>query len=129
MKLTRTTDFAIRVLTHLAREDNGATIPILAEKLGVPYNNLTKLVLVLSKGGLISTKKGKFGGVQLLRTADEISLKDVVELIDGPTMLSECLNGRTGCSFDSTCKIKDALSSLQFQINGLMAKVTIAQLV
>jgi len=128
MKLTRTTDFAIRVLTHLAREEDGSTMPVLSETLAVPYNNLTKMVQVLSKAGLISTKKGKFGGVQLLREAEQISLKDVVELIDGPTMLSECLNGKTGCSFDHDCKIKQALSHLQTQINGLMDNVTIAQL-
>lgn len=129
MRLTRTTDFAIRVLAHLAREKNGSTMPILSERLGIPYNNLTKLVLVLSKAGLISTRKGKFGGVQLLRAAESITLKDVVDLIDGPTRLSECLDGQMSCGFHAQCKIKSALSSIQMRINTLMDDVTIEQLI
>lgn len=128
MKLTRTTDFAIRVLTYLAREKNGSTMPVLSERLGIPYNNLTKIVLVLSKAGLISTKKGKFGGIQLLKAADNITLKEVVDLIDGPTVLSECLNGKAGCGLDSSCKIKSAFSRIQSRINDLMSDVTIQQL-
>lgn len=129
MKLTKSTDFALRILIYLAKQKNFSTMPVISKKLDIPYNHLTKLVQNLSKSSLIHTKKGKTGGVQLLMPAKEISLKKVIDLIDGPTILSDCQKTPELCTLSKDCKLKTVFHHLQTKINTLMDDVKIAELV
>jgi Rrf2 family transcriptional regulator, nitric oxide-sensitive transcriptional repressor len=128
MKLTKTTDFGMRILIYLAKQNELATMPVISETLSIPYNNLTKLTQNLAKAGIIHTKKGKSGGIKLLMKPEDITLKIVVDLIDGPTTLSDCQKSDTLCTLSCDCKLKDALSSLQKNINNLMTDITVKQL-
>ncbi len=129
MKLTRTTDFGMRILIYLAQQNELSTMPVISEALNIPYNNLTKLIQNLAKAEIIHTKKGKYGGVALLMKPEDITLKIVVDLIDGPTTLSDCQKSDTLCTLSCECKLKGALSTLQAKINTLMTEITVYQLI
>jgi len=129
MKLTKSTDFAVRIVIYLAKSGESITMPVLSDRLMIPYHNLTKLVQALSRSGIILTKKGKNGGLQLARAADDISIKDIVEIIEGPTMLSECLKHEDLCRLSGICKLKDTFYELQNKIDNLMHDVKIKQLI
>ena len=129
MKLTTSTDFAMRILIYLAQQDKLLTMPVLAEKLSIPYNNLTKLIQHMAKANIIHTKKGKNGGIRLLKDAKEVTLRNIVDLIDGPTTLSECQKTEALCALSSNCKLKSVFQDLQNNINALMDDITIAQLI
>jgi len=129
MKLTKSTDFAMRILIYLAKQEGLSTMPVIAKKLNIPYNNLTKLIQAMAKSQLILTKKGKSGGIRLLMSAEDISLKKVVDLIDGPTVLSDCQKMPELCALSNDCKLKTVFHNLQTKINTLMDDVKIAALV
>lgn len=129
MKLTRSADFALRIVIHLAGEES-STMPELSRNLQVPYNNLSKIVQTLAKGGILETRQGKHGGVRLNADAGSISLKNIIDLIDGPTKLSGCLvNDHDNCVLLHGCKLKSVFSKLQSDINTLFENVKIAELV
>lgn len=131
MKLTKSVDFALRVLTALARKNGPMTMPDLAEKLDISYNHLSKIIQKMRRSNLIKTQQGKFGGVSLNVSISDISLKQVIDLLDGPTTLASCLDVADGkaCGLDSDCRIKHMLFSVQSNINKELEAVSLAQLV
>ncbi len=128
MRLSKSADFALRIVVELAHRPEPQTMPVLSEKLKVPYHNLSKLIQIMSKAGIIQTRQGKNGGVQLLKNAAEISLKTVIDSIDGPTRLSDCSSGTQACSFTPTCKLKEQFYQIQKQIDTLFDEVKIASM-
>jgi Rrf2 family nitric oxide-sensitive transcriptional repressor len=104
-------------------------MPELSSLLGISYNHLSKLIQRLRKEGMIRTIQGKMGGVILLRKPSDIDLKMVVDLMDGPTVLSQCLGDGSVCKLESGCKLKSALSRMQIKINDEMKNITLAELV
>src|SRR5512139_427392 len=100
MQITRQADYAVRAVLYLAQlgaEQRAATSQI-AQEQSIPPSFLAKIVSQLSVAGLLQTSRGARGGVSLARSPEQISLLEVVEAIDGPILLNECVaNG--ACSF------------------------------
>ena len=129
MKLTKSTDFALRTLIYLADCNGLTTLSTLSSRLDVPYNNLTKIVQKLAKCQIVQTEKGKYGGIKLLKSAEDITLREIIELIDGPTLLSECQIDPTNCGLSCQCKLKGVFGDLQAQINQLFESVKLKDVV
>ena len=86
MKLSVKVDYACRVLAQLARQHGGeglAHIEQLAKIEAVPANYLVQILSELRNGGLIVSRRGKQGGYALARSPEEITLLDIVRVIDG----------------------------------------------
>ncbi len=127
MKLTKSMDYATRVLIVLGR-GNTAKMPDLAEKLGIPYNHLVKIVQNLNRAGFLQTQTGRNGGIRLAKSPADISLKDILWATEGPVLLSECLSGgRDTCILNGHCKLKETFNALQGQIDRLFDEVKLAQ--
>ena len=125
MKLTRTADFALKVLVYLSGEKELITMPVLSQKLAIPYNNLSKLVQTLAKAQIVQTKQGKNGGLKLLKKAENISVKMIVDLIDGPTNLADCIGNSEFCKSNKTCRLKGKLKYIQNKIDEVLEEVKI----
>ena len=89
MRITRATDYAVRVMMRLAvNPDSGRMTQIeLAEQAGVPAQFLGKVLQSLVKAGLAHSHRGVLGGFELARPSAEINLLQIVEAIDGPIQL------------------------------------------
>lgn len=142
MQITRQADYAVRAVRYLA--DQGAiqhtatreevkekhiATSIVAVEMKIPPSFLAKIVSQLSIAGLLRTSRGAHGGILLARDPKEISLLDVVEAIDGPILLNECVGDPAGCTFNGECPIhpiwvdvqKDLVDRLRrTTFNGLM---------
>jgi Rrf2 family protein len=107
MQITRQADYAVRAVLYLARlgpEQRAATSQI-AQEQQIPPSFLAKIVSQLSVAGLLQTSRGARGGVSLARSPEQISLLEVVEAIDGPILLNECVSENGACSFGDDCPI------------------------
>ena len=100
MKLSVKVDYACRVLAQLARRHGGeelAHIEELAKAESVPANYLVQILSELRNGGLITSRRGKQGGYALARPPAEISLFDIVTLIEGHVLeLGVAVEGASG---------------------------------
>jgi Rrf2 family protein len=115
MQITRQADYAVRAvlfLTNLDENERVATSTI-AEKQHIPPSFLAKIISQLSIAGLLHTSRGARGGVTLAREARDISLLDVVEAIDGPIQLNECVGDSGICSFEEGCPMKSVWCDAQ----------------
>jgi Rrf2 family nitric oxide-sensitive transcriptional repressor len=110
MKLTRYSDYALRVLTYLASHDDRlASIREIAERYRISENHLMKVVHDLGRAGFILTSRGRGGGLRLARPANEIMLGEVVrhtedgfDLVDCGSCLIAPACGATGVLKEAT---------------------------
>lgn len=124
MQITRQADYAVRAVLHLARMGNSerAATSTVAKEQNIPPSFLAKIISQLSIAGLLHTSRGARGGVTLARDPKDITLLEVVEAIDGPIQLNECVGSDGGCNFDENCPIKpvwcDAQEELVNRLKG-----------
>lgn len=108
MQITRQADYALRAVMYLAQMNSHqrAATSQIAEEQHIPPSFLAKIISQLSIAGLINTSRGARGGVTLARSADEISVLEVIEAIDGPIALNECTHSPDSCPFGENCPMK-----------------------
>src|SRR5215213_1210327 len=118
MQITRQADYAVRAVLHLARMGNterSATSTV-AKEQHIPPSFLAKIISQLSIAGLLHTYRGARGGLTLARDPQNITLLEVVEAIDGPIQLNECVGNIGVCTFDDNCPIKPVWCSAQQEL-------------
>ncbi|WP_331377040.1 RrF2 family transcriptional regulator [Sinorhizobium chiapasense] len=125
MRLTRYTDYAIRTLTYLgAREADVCSIREIAEAFDISQNHLMKIVQDLASAGFIKSTRGRNGGIQLARSADEMNLGALLRHTEGLTDLVEC----SGCLIAPACSLPPILSEATRAFVSVFEKYTIADL-
>jgi Rrf2 family transcriptional regulator, nitric oxide-sensitive transcriptional repressor len=107
VKLTRYTDYALRVLLLLGRNpDKLMSIHELSTACGAPENHVMKVTPTLVRGGFIASARGRGGGLKLAKAPSEIRLGEVVRITEGGLDLGECAE----CAMADDCNLNDALS-------------------
>jgi Rrf2 family protein len=128
LKINRQTDYAIRVVLSLAKHGEGARLSSakIQKEMLIPKAFMTRIVAQLSREGLVNTFPGRDGGLMLPRPASHITLKDVVEVFEGPILLSECMQvkGEDDCPFQSNCPVRSKWGRVQVAMMREMASIT-----
>ena len=130
MQITRQADYAVRAVLHLARMGNTerAATSSVAKEQNIPPSFLAKIISQLSIAGLLHTSRGARGGVTLARDPKEITLLEVVEAIDGPIQLNECVGNDGVCTFEEDCPIKPVWCNAQEELVQRLKSTNFAQL-
>ncbi len=118
MQITRQADYAVRAVLYLAGLNNERRAPTseIAREQKIPPSFLAKIVSQLSVAGVVQTSRGARGGVSLARPSEEISLLEVIEAIDGPIMLNECVHDPKACVFGENCPVQSIWRDAQAQL-------------
>ena len=126
MFLNNETDYAIRIISCLADSDDRIDAAGIAEKTGVTQRFTLKILHRLVQGGIVKSFKGNKGGYVLARSAEEITLLQVVEEIYGPLNLSRChSDGSCGCTHpNGFCEYKDVFSDITNYMRKKLSEVT-----
>jgi Rrf2 family protein len=130
MQITRQADYAVRAVLYLAQQLPGhqVTTAEIARKQHIPRTFLSKIMSQLSAGGLIHATRGAHGGVRLARPAVEVSLLDVVEAIDGPLLLNDCVTDPTTCPLGPNCAAHQVWCQAQADLVDRLNQTTFASL-
>jgi Rrf2 family transcriptional regulator, iron-sulfur cluster assembly transcription factor len=115
LQLTLKADYAVRVLVDLAMRPAGAAVPTaeVGRTTAVPRAYLTKIVQALARAGLLGTRRGMGGGISLVADPRAITLRRVIEAVEGPIYLNRCLIRRGLCPRDGSCPIHPAWTRVQ----------------
>ena len=126
MRLKSYTDYALRVLMHLAaKPDRLASISEIARTYRISHNHLTKVVHDLRKQGFLNAVRGRSGGVRLARPAADISVGDVVRHTEGTFDLVDC----GSCVIAPACALKAALHEARRAFMAVLDGYSLADLV
>lgn len=118
MQITRQADYAVRAVLYLARMEptQRAATSQVAQEQHIPPSFLAKIISQLSIAGLLHTSRGARGGVTLAREPKDITLLEVIEAIDGPIMLNECVGDSSTCTFDEDCPLRPVWCEAQNEL-------------
>lgn len=127
--LSRTSSYALRAVLCLARHPGErVSATEIAERLDVPQNYLSKILHALARAGILDSERGPTGGFELARSADELSLVDVVQLFDEIGQPDACLLGRPSCSERSPCAVHDRWQDASRRIVDFFQETRVADL-
>jgi len=134
LSMTKRADYALLALSYLASA--GADDPQrlvntkeIADQFEIPQEMLAKLLQTLAKGGMVASHPGPTGGYRLLRPAAQISVAQVMTLVDGPVALLNCSNGQGDlCKQFSKCTIRDPLAEIESRVKTLLEAISIAEI-
>jgi len=130
MQITRQADYAVRTVLYLAGVENGGRAPTskIAQLQRIPASFLAKIVSQLSVAGIVQTSRGARGGVTLAREAKDITLLHVVEAIDGPITLNECVADPSMCAFGDNCAVHNVWCQAQIDLVTQLSRSDFATL-
>lgn len=104
MKLSKTSEYALRILAFMAKEPNQQyTAKYLVETLHISDKYLRQLMTVLTKAGLISSTQGREGGYSFAKKPSSIYLSDIIDSVEGMKKYSGCILGFEHCSDENPC--------------------------
>lgn len=128
MRLTTSTDIAMRTLMALAGAEGSAATREVAEVVRVPYNHLAKVVARLQRLGLVETRRGRGGGLAITPSARAASVGGILRTLEGVGDVVEC-EGTTPCPMLSDCRLRHALRNAQEAFYSSLDPLTVEDLV
>jgi len=128
--ISRSGHYCLRALIVLAEAPEGVFVGArkLAETVGAPPNYLGKLLAEYQASGLLVSRKGKRGGGLLARAAEEITLYEALDPIEGFSRWSGCLLDRGECSSESPCPVHERWAVVREGLLKILHETTLAEL-
>jgi Rrf2 family cysteine metabolism transcriptional repressor len=134
MKLSKRGEYGLRALQDLARHHGDGPVPNkeLAERNNIPTRFLEQILLTLKHGRIVRSRKGPQGGYYLARPPEEITLADVVRLLDGPLAPIGCVSETAfepcGCPDMEKCGLRRVMREVRDVVAEMMENTTLADL-
>lgn len=129
MQITNRTEYALRFLMYLAKNDMVTEkISTVSEKENIPKPFLAQIVNDLKKCGLVSAFRGPNGGVKLAKSVDSITILDVISSIEGPFAIYKCLETADYCQKSTACPLCGFWAHTQNELKKIFRNTTISDL-
>mgnify|MGYP000948650042 CR=1 FL=1 len=132
MILNQATDYAFRAVLYLSLLQPGEIVEakVISDSQHIPLRFLLKILRILTKAGIVKSYQGVGGGYALAKKPAEITLKDVLEAIEGPIRINKCLIDPDYCNKQATphCPVHHVLASIQQTIAQEFDKYNFEQL-
>lgn len=130
MIYSQSAKYAIRALVYLGKVPQGKYYT--AKKIGshedIPEQFLGKICQELSRHNLLKSRRGRGGGFQLNKRPSEITLLEVVEVVDGPDPLGQCMFGFGQCDSENPCPLHERWEPIRRRIRQFLKENTIHDL-
>ncbi len=132
MRITLESDYALRILTAMAGYDGVTDAKTISADTSVTIRFTLKILHKLVQGNLVQSFKGVNGGYKLKASPENITLKNVIELIDGPIAIARCLDSEEGCSLNcdkSACDYHHIFDIISIELASKLNKITIQDVI
>jgi Rrf2 family iron-sulfur cluster assembly transcriptional regulator len=131
MVLTRAGGYGIFGVIYLAKQPKGKVVSLseVSNTEGIPEKFLAKIFQSLTRSGLIRSHRGARGGFSLTRPANEITVKELLEAIQGPICFAKCLEELEECDRKDICKLRKVIQKAQDNTVKVLTQSTLADIV
>ncbi len=129
MNITTKSKYAVRALVELARRNSDVPVPlmVLAEARGIPSQFLEQLFAALRRAGILQSFRGVYGGFSFNRPPDQVTVLDIVEILDGPIEPALCTS-EDACDKRAICSVGDVWVQAKLSVEEVLSGVTIQEL-
>lgn len=130
MQLTSRTEYAVRAMVDLARLEGGqATAKEIAKRQDIPPKFLPQIMVDLSRAGLVQGTRGSGGGVRLAVDPAKVTVRRIVDAIEGPMALYNCLEEGGACRKQGQCEVQHVWAWAQSRFLRALEDFTLYDLV
>lgn len=129
LRVTRLTDYATLLLSLLAAAPETVhSATLLSERTRLELTTVSKVLKLLAQAGLVTGLRGVNGGYRLARAADEVSLLEIIEAIEGPLELTECSSNHLRCEFQPWCGVSPHWRQINDIVADALGAVNLSQM-
>ena len=134
MRLSRRSEYGLRALIDLVRNDGSAPVAlaVLAERNRLPSKFLEQFMATLKHGGIVRTTLGAHGGYALAADPTTVSVGRVIRLLDGALAPLGCVSLRyyepCSCVDEATCPLRDVMLDVRDAMLDILDEESLAQL-
>ena len=132
LRFSKKVEYALIALMDLADiHEDPVTAKTVAKNYQLPYELLGKVMQTLTKNGLLNSVQGVKGGYALGKSAEKISIKEVIEILEGPISITSCgmhSEDHTDCDLLSTCTIKSPMEIIQNELDEYFSNISLKDL-
>lgn len=129
LRLSKMTDYGTVVLAHMASRPHAVHAAAdVAEATHLKLPTVSKLLKLMTKGGLLASQRGSRGGYAFARPPAEISAADIIDAIEGGMGITECSGNHSQCGIEAHCHIGTAWQRIDQAIRDALKRVTLDQL-
>jgi Rrf2 family protein len=136
MRLSKRGEYALRAMIDLAswtQERSHMPIKEIAERENIPIKFLEQILLTMKNAGLVSSRMGVNGGYYLAKPAEQITLGQIIRLLDGPLAPIRCVSQMAyepcSCPDESTCGLRSVMFDVRNSISDILDHKTLADVV
>lgn len=130
LRLSKMADYGTVVMTTMINEpERSRSAAEIAAAIHVPVTTVSKILKILARGGLVVSLRGARGGYMLSRPANQISLVDVIKVMDGPIGMTECSVTPGMCSQESGCVVRANWLRINTAVLGVLQEITLDQMI
>lgn len=129
--LSNTCKYAIRAVVYLSlysTPEKKTGIKTVSDDLQIPTPFLGKILQSLARNKILASTKGPNGGFSLGQPAGDITLMDIVDVVDGNDIFDTCMVRTTKCSDEAPCGIHDSVTAIRKELKHFFTNQTIADL-
>lgn len=130
IKLGRMTDYGVVIMSEMTKATGQVmNAPDLCLHTGLPVPTVAKILRLLGRGGLLDSQRGAHGGYILTRPAADISIAEIVRVMEGPVAVTSCVDtSSSDCSVESHCPMRGGWEKINGAINAALEEVTLADM-
>ncbi len=132
LRISKQADYGIVLLSHFAQKDAGTSLTAreVAGESGLPLPMVAKILKRLGRGGILESKRGVKGGYRLTRSDREVTIASIVEALEGPIGVVDCIPGLTRtCRHEPRCPVRSPLQRLNAIVRQTLESLTLRELV
>ncbi len=125
------TKYAIRAVSFLAAQPSGTCVQAreISRALDIPYPYLSKILQSLARKRFLSSSKGPGGGFRLIVSAEETTLYDLIEAVEGEIQDDQCMLGLDSCTAEAACPMHDFWTEFRESFRSKMRSVSLHDVV
>ena len=129
LRLTKLADYGVILMCETSHAEGRLSAQDLAGSTAIPLPTVSKILNLLSRGGLLTSHRGLKGGFSLTRSADDISVAEIIEAIDGPIALTLCVEEAScDCGFDHMCSLKPRWQIINDAVKSALSDVSLSSI-
>ncbi|MAU41283.1 MAG: SUF system Fe-S cluster assembly regulator [Kordiimonas sp.] len=131
MKLSNMADYAVVLMTHIAiRPETVHSAADLADETHIPLPTVSKVLGAMVRGQLLMSHRGTRGGFTLAQDRASVTVSDIIQVVDGPVALTNCLEDGVGeCGLESGCHARQHWNKINTAVEDALNSVSLADLV
>lgn len=129
-RMGRKLEYSLMALKHMSQKKSGelTSAKEVADRYHAPFDATARVLQQMAQKGFIKSEQGAYGGYKISRDLSEVTLQDLIEVIQGPTPVTKCMSSAEPCELQSNCNIISPVAILDKKLGDFYRGISLKEL-